>query len=281
MLKQLLLVVLLINAVDPACAAPQRASSNGAAAAAAAEPEITSEEQLIALVNQERQRRGVPALVHEPKLTQSARQHAQMMAERGSLSHQFPGEPSLRQRVAATDLRFKAVAENVGYADSVERVHSTLMNSPGHRANILDADYNAIGIGVYRRGDYLYVAQNFAYRLPVYSEVEAEHMLLDQVNQVRSAAGLKPLEVADSSEVFERACTMAAEQSLRTRQVLRDLRTASHVVTFVASDISKPPASLRELSRSRAYSRIAVGPCFAKTEKYPAGAWWVIVALYR
>jgi uncharacterized protein YkwD len=252
-----------------------------ALAGAPSDPDASAEQQLIDLVNQERQRRGLAVLAHEPKLTDAARQHAQLMAARGALSHQFPGEPALRERVARTDLRFRAVAENVGYANSVERVHSVLMNSPGHRANILDPDYNAIGIGVVRSGEYFYVAQNFAYRLPVYSEVEAEHLLLDQVNQVRTAAGLPPLEVEDSSEVFERACTMAAEQSLRTRDVLRDLRTASHVVTFVASDITRPPASVREVSRSRAYRRIAVGPCFAKTEKYPAGAWWVIVALYR
>ena len=240
-----------------------------------------AEQQLIELVNQERLQRGLAELAHEPKLTQAARYHAQQMADRGTLSHQFAGEPALRQRVAQTDLRFRAVAENVGYANSVERVHQTLMTSPGHRANILDPDYNAIGIGVVRKGDYLFVAQNFAHRLPVVSEVEAEHMLIEQIRAIRHAAGLKPLEVQDSSEVFERACTMAAEQSLRTRDVLRDLRTASHVVTFVASDISKPPDSVRQLSRSTAYRSVAVGPCFSKTEKYPSGAWWVIVALYR
>jgi uncharacterized protein YkwD len=274
---KILAFFLIISAV--AVVRAQVASANDGSSATPAG--VAAEQQLIDLVNQERHRQGLAELTHEPKLTEAAREHAQRMADRGSLSHQFPGEPALRDRIARTDLRFKAVAENVGYANSVERVHSTFMRSPGHRANILDPDYNAVGIGVVRRGDYLYVAQNFAYRLPVYTEVEAEHLLLEQVNQIRSAAGLQPLEVADSSEVFERACTMAAEQSLRTRDVLRDLRTASHVVTFIASDLTKPPSSLRELSRSRVYRRIAVGPCFAKSEKYPAGAWWVIVALYR
>jgi uncharacterized protein YkwD len=274
---KILAFFLIISAV--AVVRAQVASANDGSSATPAG--VAAEQQLIDLVNQERQRQGLAELTHEPKLTEAAREHAQRMADRGSLSHQFPGEPALRDRIARTDLRFKAVAENVGYANSVERVHSTFMRSPGHRANILDPDYNAVGIGVVRRGDYLYVAQNFAYRLPVYTEVEAEHLLLEQVNQIRSAAGLQPLEVEDSSEVFERACTMAAEQSLRTRDVLRDLRTASHVVTFIASDLTKPPSTLRELSRSRVYRRIAVGPCFAKSEKYPAGAWWVIVALYR
>ena len=59
------------------------------------------------------------------------------------------------------------------------------------------------------------------------------------------------------------------------------LLAAGVVVTFVASDISKPPDSVRQLSRSTAYRSVAVGPCFSKTEKYPSGAWWVIVALYR
>ena len=278
MLKLKILAFFLIISAVAAVRAQVASANDGSSATPAG---VAAEQQLIDLVNQERQRQGLAELAHEPKLTEAAREHAQRMADRGSLSHQFPGEPALRDRIARTDLRFKAVAENVGYANSVERVHSTFMRSPGHRANILDPDYNAVGIGVVRRGDYLYVAQNFAYRLPVYTEVEAEHLLLEQVNQIRSAAGLQPLEVADSSEVFERACTMAAEQSLRTRDVLRDLRTASHVVTFIASDLTKPPSSLRELSRSRVYRRIAVGPCFAKSEKYPAGAWWVIVALYR
>src|SRR5438552_9491114 len=64
--------------------------------------EFQTEEQLLALANQSRQKAGVAPLTLDVGLSQAARIHAQAMLEARQLSHQFRGEPSLPARLAAT-----------------------------------------------------------------------------------------------------------------------------------------------------------------------------------
>src|SRR5579872_2095989 len=123
----------------------------------------------------------------------AAAQHAQLMVEHGELSHQFPGEAPVRERIAGTNLHFDRSGENVAYDDSAEDVNRGLMNSPPHRANILSPDYNAIGIAAVQRGDLLYVVEDFARRLPDYTAARVEQIIADEVAQVRARHGDDPL----------------------------------------------------------------------------------------
>src|SRR5947209_3231873 len=118
--------------------------------------------QLFNLVNHERETHGLPKFQWDDHLAQSAATHNRLVTERQELSHQFPGEPPLGERVGATGARFNAAGENLAYAPTVEEVHKGLMNSPPHRANILDPKFNAVGISIVKQGDELYVVQNFA-----------------------------------------------------------------------------------------------------------------------
>src|SRR4051812_22553714 len=104
------------------------------------------EQQLFDLVNHEREKAGLNKLEWSDQLAQAALAHSKLLAENRDLSHQFPGEPAVQERVGATRLRFNAVAENVAEGPDVDTAHTALMKSPGHRANILHQDYNAIGI---------------------------------------------------------------------------------------------------------------------------------------
>lgn len=62
----------------------------------------------------------------------------------------------------ATELPpFKAAGENVGMGPDCDSIHTTFMASAGHKANILDADYTQMGVGVYRNGDTIYVVEDF------------------------------------------------------------------------------------------------------------------------
>src|SRR5712691_1260143 len=124
--------------------------------------------KLFHLLNQECQKAGLPELQWDNHLAKSAGGHALLLAEHQGLSHQFSGEPQLGERVGATGLRFTVSAENVASAQTVEDAHKGLMNSPPHRANILSPEFNAVGLAVISRAAAVYVAQNFAYVLPVY-----------------------------------------------------------------------------------------------------------------
>src|SRR5579872_3915312 len=126
--------------------------------------------EMFDLLNQERDKAGLPRFEWDYHLAQSARAHAGMLAERQELSHQFDGEPPLLVRIGSTGARFDVSAENVAMAPTVERAHQGLMDSPPHHANIMNPRYNAVGLAIVARGGELYVAQNFAHIVPSYSE---------------------------------------------------------------------------------------------------------------
>src|SRR5919201_4877644 len=69
--------------------------------------------ELFKLVNKDRSKQKLPALEWNDQLAQAAQAHVPWMAREKTLSHQFPAEPGLSERVSATGLHFDAVAENV------------------------------------------------------------------------------------------------------------------------------------------------------------------------
>lgn len=123
-----------------------------------------AEQYLIAAANQERAAQGIAPLVPDPALSAAALNHARLMASRQDLSHQFPGEPGLFPRIQAYSQAFDAVAENVAYAPSVDRIHTGWMNSSGHRANLLNPNYNFIGVAVLVNGREIYAVEDFGHR---------------------------------------------------------------------------------------------------------------------
>ena len=91
------------------------------------------------------------------------------------------------------------------------------MHSPRHRANILDAQYNAIGIGVVRTSHEIFVTQDFARRLPDTSVDEAEEQVGLNLNRLRRKAGAPVLNRVPALQLRQQACEMAANNKLNPR----------------------------------------------------------------
>jgi uncharacterized protein YkwD len=107
-----------------------------------------AEQALFDAANRERASQGLAQLRWDEALANAASQHALRMAQRNTLSHQFPGEPALQDRARQTGARFTEIAENVAEGPSPDAIHSSWMHSPPHRANLLDPGLTAIGIAV-------------------------------------------------------------------------------------------------------------------------------------
>lgn len=138
--------------------------------------------QMLALINQERTSRGLNALELEQNLNASAEEHSKWMLETNTFSHTGIEGSSAGDRMRAAGFDFAgswANAENIGWQsergaagieDDVVNLHNALMDSPGHRANILNPDLQYVGIGIeigdFDYGSYTYdtvmVTQNFA-----------------------------------------------------------------------------------------------------------------------
>lgn len=120
------------------------------------------EGQVLDLINKERTSRGLKPLKVNDKAREVARAHSQDMLARGYFSHDTPEGIDPFERMRRGDVSFLAAGENLALAPDVETAHKALMNSPGHKANILDTKFKAVGIGVIDAGRYgLMVTQDF------------------------------------------------------------------------------------------------------------------------
>lgn len=120
------------------------------------------EATIMALLNQSRQSAGLQPLKTSTTLRGVARSHGGDMFAYGYLSHQSRDGRLPLARVEAAGLTPWHVGENLAYAQDVQEAHRLLMNSPGHRANILSPLYRWIGIGVMDGGhDGVIVVEDF------------------------------------------------------------------------------------------------------------------------
>jgi uncharacterized protein YkwD len=111
-------------------------------------PRPDLEQQMLDLVNQERQANGLNPLAPDPELTEVARRHSADMFARGYFAHDTPEGLSPFDRMRAANVRFTTAGENLALAPTLPIAHTGLMNSPGHRANILRREFGRVGIGV-------------------------------------------------------------------------------------------------------------------------------------
>lgn len=116
--------------------------------------DLASEAKMYAAVNKERVWQGVPTLQLWNKLTAVGRAHCEDMLERGYFSHYTLEGLSPFDRMAQADINFTFAGENLALAPNTELAMQGLMQSPGHRANILSTDFHRIGIGVIDGGVY-------------------------------------------------------------------------------------------------------------------------------
>lgn len=120
------------------------------------------EVRLLEMVNEERATQGLRPLLPDPEMAEVARAHSRDMLARGYFSHTSPDGKSPFDRMRQSNVRFLLAGENLALAPTLPLAHQGLMNSPGHRANILRPQFGRVGIGVLDGGVHgLMVAQNF------------------------------------------------------------------------------------------------------------------------
>ncbi|MGA5582106.1 CAP domain-containing protein [Streptomyces thermodiastaticus] len=138
-------------------------SAAPAATTTPAPPEDDAIAQVVDLVNAERAKAGCSPVTLEARLTRAAQAHSEDMAAHQNMSHTGSDGSSPGDRITRAGYDWRAYGENVAYGYATpEQVMDGWMNSPGHRANILDCDYQEIGVGHAQPGDYW--TQDFAAR---------------------------------------------------------------------------------------------------------------------
>lgn len=112
------------------------------------------ENQMLELVNQARSQNGLQPLKIDMELTNVARIKSQDMIDNNYFSHNSPTYGSPFDMMKDFGINYVKAAENIAGNQDSTRAHDALMNSPGHRKNILDPDFTHIGIGIQQGGQY-------------------------------------------------------------------------------------------------------------------------------
>ncbi len=243
-----------------------------------AQSEADAERRLFELANQERTQRGLKPYELNDKLTKAAREHSELMANRKTLSHQFPGELPLRTRLANTGLAFNTDGENVAYDSKVDGLHEGWMASPPHRANILKKEFTAVGIGVVKVGRYYYATQDFARSLPGYSANDAEKIISAAFDNLRQKSGARVLERVDDARLRDIACRMAKADKLDT-DTPRGFENVQNVVVYTVPEPQRLPSNMQKLASVSA-SGYSLGACYASSKSQPSNVYWVAFVTY-
>lgn len=142
----------------------------GALAAGAAIPEahytsasVSAQEQSAGnLLNSDRLRYGLHALTIDPTLSRIARMKSEDMRDGRYFAHTSPIYGDVRQMLTTMGYSYQAAAENIAHHATVEKAQAAFLSSPGHRRNVLSANYTRVGIGVaFDAQGYVYLTQIF------------------------------------------------------------------------------------------------------------------------
>jgi uncharacterized protein YkwD len=227
-----------------------------------------AEKELFEHVNESRVLAGLSALHWDANLAAAARKHCALLVQHDGLSHQFPGEPDLKQRLNDAGAEFSVAAENVAVAQTSDEIHYEWMHSPPHRANILDPELTSIGIAAMPGNKGLFAVQDFSHAVEQLS-------LAEQEEKVRALIAANGVHTADNPEHTNwsdarRTCNMGDGYAGKP----------SSVTHFETWDLSQLPAKLQAALGSGKYRSAAVGACAPKNHGGGFTAYRLVVLLY-
>jgi uncharacterized protein YkwD len=236
-----------------------------AQSALASENNLTVAEQyLFTAANEARANQGLSPLRLDPVLTEASAQHAREMANRAAISHQFDGEPELATRGANAGAHFSLISENVGEAPSSVIIHDLWMNSPGHRANLLDPNVDSIGIAIVTRNNQLYAVEDFASTVKTLTLNQQERTVAGAIEQ----SGMR---VAETTDDARQTCMMSTGYA--------GSRQPWFIMRYTASSLNTIPSQLKSRLTSGRYHQAVVGACPAN-RKSSFTAYNIAVLLY-
>ncbi len=128
------------------------------------DPEIrpSLEAKMLELINEERAKEGLAPLKADLEERKVARAHSKDMFARGYFAHVNLDGKDPFDRMKDANIKFSSAGENLALAQTLEIAHRNLMNSPGHRANIMNKSFTRVGIGIQDGGFYgLMISQEF------------------------------------------------------------------------------------------------------------------------
>ncbi|HWQ42442.1 MAG TPA: cell wall-binding repeat-containing protein [Desulfosporosinus sp.] len=122
---------------------------------------LVEKQSMLDLINQERSKAGVASLKFEEKLQKMAQAKADDMVANSYFDHNSSTYGSPFEMMKTFGIGYQSAGENLAGNVSIQAAHAALMNSPGHKENILRSSFNHVGIGIAIGPQGLIIAQDF------------------------------------------------------------------------------------------------------------------------
>jgi hypothetical protein len=223
------------------------------------------EQILLESANHDREEKGLPPLKWDASLAAAARQHALRMAQQNTLSHQLPGEPDLSARAGQAGARFSTIAENVAEGPNAQGIHKQWMNSPPHRANLLDTEMTSVGIAVVKGSGIFFAVEDF-------SNEAGQLSLQDQEKLVSAQLQTRGIRILNYTSDARKSCLLDNGYAGN--------HEPSFVLHYATPSLQTLPDMLEQRIQTRKYHSGAVGAC-RSDQKSGLTGYRIAVMLYE
>lgn len=149
-----------------------------------------AEQRMLELLNRDRATAGAPPLRTDAELRTIALSHSEDMVDHNFFAHVSPSTGTPQDRFVRADLLMSDFGENIALGPTAEAAHQGLMNSPGHRMNMLNPRFTHVGIAAVSRSRDMIVTLNFG-RRPNAADVPTSTAQVESaLTALRQAKGL-------------------------------------------------------------------------------------------
>jgi uncharacterized protein YkwD len=248
-----------------------------------------AEQALIKLVNQVRAKQGLPVLQLDERLSAVAREHSlQLLIDRQAV-HRTAASGALSDRLRKRKVNFVRALENVALGSSLEAAHERILESPGHRQNVLDAGVQRLGIGIamerQTQEDILAVTEVFVEPPDTGDIATLAQRVHDIVNQTRKQKGLLTLGADEELSAVARqsarrlAMQKDTEPKLEGGRILGELQKRlglndPRIRYFRTENLRRVLAAPEVLEED--INRLGVGVAAATFSQTP-GEYWIVL----
>ncbi len=242
----------------------------------------TIEQDLFKLVNRARQKHDLAPVRFSPLLSFLSRKHSLDMALRGDISHFSTSGEAYYERLVEGGFYFKKNGENVAFSQTfmAEFIHQGFMDSPGHRANILDPDFDELGSGVvFKEDNGYYVTQDFIMSLKPKGSEEARAEVEKHINSMRRKYSLSPiLFLAEANRFAKQYSINKAED--RSPLPIPSHFGETHLFYTRTPSFEYVYSKYKDILLERNYETAGLGIVFSRNEKSPGGAYFITLLLF-
>jgi uncharacterized protein YkwD len=239
------------------------------------------EENLLEWINKERTGRRLPPLKLSPELRTVAIGHSKDMSSRGRLTHLSSTGKSYLDRLVDSGLHFIEIGENVATSETYigEFIHRGFMESPEHRDNILNANFDTVGIGVaYSKGKKYYITQDFFQSLNVLDADEAEILIKGKINKIREENTLAPLSYTKMADTYARSYSLKKATG-QPQLNISNFFGETHIHFLITPELAITESVARRIA-SPVYESGGVGAWFGQLDDYPGGTYIITLFLF-